>query len=48
VSPKILDHGKGIELLSKSNPLAECRRPEATVQIRTSAQFRLGHCAELS
>jgi hypothetical protein len=36
VSPKILDHGKGIELASESNPLAVCRRPEATVQILTS------------
>jgi hypothetical protein len=36
VSPKILDHGKGVELESESNPLAVCRRPEATVQILTS------------
>jgi hypothetical protein len=36
VSPKILDHGKGIELESESNPLAICKRPEALVQILTS------------
>jgi Phage major capsid protein E len=36
VSPKILDHGKGIELVSESNPLVVCRRPEALVQILTS------------
>jgi hypothetical protein len=48
VSPKILDHCKGIELVSESNPLAVCRRPEATVQVLTSNQFSLRHCAELS
>ena len=36
VSPDILKHGKGIELKSESNPLAVCKRPEATVQILTS------------
>jgi hypothetical protein len=36
VSPKFLDHGKGIELESESNPLAVCRRPGALVQITTS------------
>jgi hypothetical protein len=36
VSPKILDHGKGVELKSESNPLAVCKRLEATVQILTS------------
>ena len=36
VSPEILEHGKGIELKSESNPLAVCQRPEATVQILTS------------
>jgi hypothetical protein len=33
VSPKILDHGQGVELKSESNPLAVCRRPEALVQL---------------
>jgi hypothetical protein len=27
ISPKILDHGMGVELFSQSNPLAICRRP---------------------
>lgn len=36
VSPKMLDHGKGLELESESNPLALCKRPEALVQIKTS------------
>lgn len=33
VSPKILDHGEGIELKSQSNPLPVVRRPEALVQL---------------
>jgi hypothetical protein len=33
ISPKILDHGEGIELKSQSNPLPVCRRPEALAQI---------------
>jgi Phage major capsid protein E len=37
LSPKILDHGKGIELVSESNPLAVCRRPEALQVARMSA-----------
>jgi hypothetical protein len=33
VSPKILDHGKGIELFSESNPLPLCRRPNALAKV---------------
>jgi hypothetical protein len=36
VSPKILDHGEGVELKSQSNCLALCKRPEALVEVRTS------------
>jgi hypothetical protein len=36
ISPKILDHGAGIELKSQSNPLPIVRRPEAVVQILSS------------
>lgn len=36
VSPKILDHGKGIELFSESNPLPVCARPDLTVSIISS------------
>jgi hypothetical protein len=28
ISPKVLDHGAGVELMTQSNPLAICRRPE--------------------
>jgi hypothetical protein len=36
ISPKILDHGEGVELKSQSNPLALCKRPETLVEVRTS------------
>ncbi len=36
VSPKILDHGEGIELKSESNPLTINRRPAAVRQVTTS------------
>jgi hypothetical protein len=36
ISPKVLDHGQGIELLSQSNPLPIVRRPAAVVQITSS------------
>lgn len=33
VSPKILDHGKGVELHSESNPLPVMRRPDLLVEL---------------
>jgi hypothetical protein len=33
VSPKVLDHGMGVELLSQSNPLALCRRPNMLCKV---------------
>lgn len=33
VSPKILDHGQGVELRSESNPLPICRRPALQVKL---------------
>ncbi len=36
VSPRILEHGEGIELKSESNPLPIVRRPEALVQLFSS------------
>lgn len=33
VSPKVLDHGEGIELKSESNPLPVCARPELQVEL---------------
>lgn len=36
VSPKILDHGEGIELKSESNPLTIVRRPAALAQVKSS------------
>lgn len=33
VSPKILDHGQGVELRSESNPLPICRRPALLVKM---------------
>lgn len=38
VSPKILDHGAGVELHTESNPLAICRRPEMLVEVDAGAQ----------
>jgi len=36
ISPKPLDHDKGVELWSESNPLAICKRPEVLVEVSTS------------
>jgi len=36
ISPKILDHGEGVELKSQSNCLALCKRVEALVEVVTS------------
>ncbi len=36
VSPKILDHGRGVELFSESNPLPICRRPNVLVKLQTA------------
>jgi hypothetical protein len=36
VSPKILDHLRGVELLSESNPLPICRRPNVLVKFTMS------------
>ena len=33
VSPKVLDHGKGVELFSESNPLAICKRPNVLCKL---------------
>lgn len=33
VSPEILKHGLGVELLSQSNPLPVCQRPELLVEV---------------
>jgi hypothetical protein len=38
ISPKILDHGEGIELKSQSNPLPVVRRPAAIVQLSGAAE----------
>lgn len=35
VSPKILDHGRGVEFLAQSNMLPICRRPAALVELTT-------------
>jgi hypothetical protein len=36
VSPKILDHGHGVELLSQSNPLPFCRKPSVLAKLTMS------------
>ncbi|WP_223478743.1 major capsid protein [Oricola indica] len=36
VSPKVLDHGEGIELKSQTNRLAVCKQPETLVELSTS------------
>lgn len=36
ISPEVLKHGAGIELKSQSNPLAICKRIEATVEVHSS------------
>lgn len=33
VSPEVLKHGQGVELLSQSNPLPVCQRPELLVEV---------------
>ena len=38
VSPEPIEHGQGIELLSQSNPLAICRRPEVLVELNEGLQ----------
>lgn len=37
ISPKVLDHDKGVELWSESNPLAICKRPEVLVELDEGA-----------
>lgn len=37
ISPETLDHGQGVELLTQSNPLAICRRPEVLVEVDAAA-----------
>lgn len=37
VSPKVLDHGKGVEIETQSNPLAVVRRPELIVEVNEGA-----------
>jgi hypothetical protein len=37
ISPKILDHGQGVEMHTESNPLAICRRPEVLVEVDIGA-----------
>lgn len=34
ISPKVLDHGEGVELKSESNPLPVCARPELLVELK--------------
>ena len=36
ISPEILEHGKGIDLWSESNPLALVKRPEVVVKVHSS------------
>ncbi len=36
ISPKLLDHGEGVEFKSQSNPLPICKRPEFLVNCSTS------------
>ncbi|MCW2276371.1 hypothetical protein M2321_003976 [Rhodoblastus acidophilus] len=37
ISPKILDHGQGVELMTQSNQLAMVRRPEVLVELDSGA-----------
>jgi hypothetical protein len=37
ISPKVLDHDKGVEIWSESNPLALCKRPEVLVEVSETA-----------
>lgn len=37
ISPKVLDHGQGVELHTQSNPLPICRRPEVLVEVDAAA-----------
>lgn len=36
VSTKVLDHGRGVEIVTQANPLPICKRPELLVEVRTS------------
>ncbi len=37
ISPKVLDHGQGVELHTESNPLPLCKRPEVLVTVSAAA-----------
>ncbi len=37
ISPKILDHGAGVEFHTQSNPLPLCKRPEVLVEVSAAA-----------
>lgn len=37
ISPKVLDHGQGVELHTQSNPLPICKRPEVLVEVNAAA-----------
>ena len=37
ISPKVLDHGAGVELHTQSNPLPICKRPEVLVEVDAGA-----------
>lgn len=37
ISPKVLDHGAGVEFATQSNPLAMVRRPEVLVEVSAAA-----------
>jgi hypothetical protein len=37
ISPKILDHGAGVEFHTQSNPLPLCKRPEVLVEVSSGA-----------
>lgn len=37
ISPKVLDHGAGVELMTQSNPLPLCKRPEVLVEVDAAA-----------
>lgn len=38
VSPKVLDHGAGVEIMTQSNPLAVVRRPELIVELSDASE----------
>lgn len=37
ISPKVLDHGQGVEFHTQSNPLPLCKRPEVLVEVSSAA-----------